>query len=594
MFPADAVPLADGIPLTDLPEAVRGKARADSGAPAFTYVDHSVDRAGTAHTLSYGELDRRARSVAAELTPLTGPDDRVALLAPQGLDFLVGFLGCLYAGRACVPLHAPEPFRPNDRLKAVLADSAPRCVLTVRDQLGPVKEVVNEAGPGDCRLLCLDDLDPANDPHGGADPGPTATEDPDRIAYLQYTSGSTSTPRGVLVSRTNLAAAAWQAAEQSDLTDADVIVSWLPYFHDMGLILGVAMPLSAGAHAVHLAPMAFVQRPARWLELISHHRGTWSAAPNFALDLCVRRVTGEHKRALRLDSLRVLCNGSEQVNPDSVRAFEEAFAECGFELQGHAPGYGLAEATLGVATAIGGAVTHAFDRAALNRGEVRPDPADPADAWRIVSCGVPFRGLTVRIVDPETGTELPPDRAGEVWVSGPNIARGYFGRPEESAATFQARLTPRTGERTGPHWLRTGDLGFLLDGELVIMGRLKETIVVDGRNHYPADIEATAEQALHELNPLSIAAFPLVGDDGERLVVAVELRQRPDGERPLTRDEWTARLRREIGVRHGIEPYDVLLLRGGALPKTSSGKVRRKAGARRYADGALRELEISW
>ncbi|MER7848922.1 fatty acyl-AMP ligase [Kitasatospora sp. NPDC096077] len=578
----------------DLPNAVRHWAATRGTAPALTFVDHGTDRRGVATTLDYAGLDRRAVAVAAALAAHCRPGDRVALCAPHGLDYLVGFLGCLYARAVAVPLYAPEPYRGNDRLEAVLRDSAPACVLTTRDAAPAVTALARAVRGAGTVVLGIDEL-PLLVGELTA-PGPDDQAGPDDTAYLQYTSGSTRAPRGVLVSNANLVAAARQSAEQSGLTERDVVVSWLPYFHDMGLITGVAMPLVTGAHAVHLTPLAFVQQPLRWLRLISDHRGTWTAAPNFALDLCVRRTTPEQRAGLRLDSLHTLCNGSEQVHSESVRAFAEAFAPSGFAASGHAPGYGLAEATLGVTSAVGGATVLPFDRPALVDGLARPCPPDAPDAWWLVGCGTPLPGVDVRIADPADGRELADDRVGEIWVSGPNVAHGYWQRPEETRRTFGAVLTGPDGRRSAPHWLRTGDLGFRHGGELYVTGRIKDLVIVDGRNHYPADIEATARAALDALPapaPVvsAVAAFPVIDGGGEHLAVAVELRRPPEHPVAVTRDQAVRAVRRAVGEQHGVEPREVVFLRAGTMPRTSSGKVRRHACAEGHRLGTLDHLE---
>ncbi|MBX9397653.1 fatty acyl-AMP ligase [Streptomyces sp. TRM72054] len=582
--PATAV---RGTEFHDLPRAVRHWASLRGASPALTFVDYGTDRRGVATTLSYAELDRRASAVAAALAVHCRPGDRVALTAPQGLDYVVGFLGCLYARTVAVPLYAPEFFRSNDRLEAVLRDAEPSCVLTTLAGAQEVTTLTRATCGHATTVLCLDDP-PAAD-GAAADTGPAAPGD---IAYLQYTSGSTRTPRGVLIGNDNLAAAARQSAEQSGLTEQDVIVSWLPYFHDMGLITGIAMPLLAGARAVHLAPMAFVQQPHRWLRLISDYGGTWTAAPNFALDLCVRRITGDHMATLRLDTLHTLCNGSEQVRSDSVLAFAEKFAACGFALSGHAPGYGLAEATLGVTSALDGATIRTFDRAELADGRVRRCPPGAPQAWQLVGCGTPLPGVQVRIAD--QGAEQPADRVGEIWVSGPNVSPGYWRRPEETQRSFGAALLDRDGRPTAPVWLRTGDLGFLHEGELFVTGRIKDVVVIDGRNHYPSDIEVTVRSALDGMPVATTAAFPLIDEKGERLVVAVELRRAPGAVAPVTREEAVRSVRRAVGGRHGVEPYEVVFLRPGAMPRTSSGKVRRHACAERHRLGTLDYLETEW
>ncbi|MBW5480397.1 fatty acyl-AMP ligase [Streptomyces bambusae] len=573
----------------DLVALIRRTAATAGDTPAFTFVEYAKDRRGIPSTLSYRQLDARARAVADAVLRHCAPGDRAAVLAPQGLDYLVGFLGCLYAGVIAVPLYAPEAYRSNERLQGVLRDSAPACLLTAADSADAVREVGRTDSGAELPVVRLDEL--PQTPVGPAGHPPVRPEAP---AYLQYTSGSTSTPRGVVVSHENLLAAARQSSVRSQLVAEDVVVSWLPYFHDLGLITGVAMPLSVGAHAVHLSPTAFVQRPHRWLELVSRYRGTWTAAPNFALDLCVRRVTAEQRADLRLDSLHTLCNGSEQVRPQSVLAFTEAFAPCGFTLNGHAPGYGLAEATLGVTTAPDGAVIRSFDRDAVARGTAVPCDPDAPRAWGLVGCGTPLPGLQVAVADPGTGHEVPDGTVGEIWVSGPNVAAGYWRRPQETAEVFGAVLTTRDGWTTGPVWLRTGDLGFLREKELFLTGRRKDLVIIDGRNHYPGDVEATVTDALAALEPAVVAAFAAPGNDGERLVIAVELRRRGRTRPDLTRDEAVTAVRRAVTVHHGVDAAEVLFVRPGALPKTSSGKIRRRSCATAFAESSLHRDDTEW
>lgn len=574
----------------DLVALIRRTAATAGDTPAFTFVEYAKDRQGIPTSLSYRQLDARARAAADAVLRHCAPGDRAAVLAPQGLDYLVGFLGCLYAGVIAVPLYAPEAYRSNERLQGILRDSAPACLLTVADSAAAVREVGRTDPGAELPVVRLDEL--PRQPATPADGHPPVR--PEAPAYLQYTSGSTSSPRGVVVSHENLLAAARQSSVRSQLVAEDVIVSWLPYFHDLGLITGVAMPLSVGAHAVHLSPTAFVQRPHRWLELVSRYRGTWTAAPNFALDLCVRRVSAEQRAELRLDSLHTLCNGSEQVRPQSVVAFTEAFAPCGFTLNGHAPGYGLAEATLGVTTAPDGAVIRSFDRDAVAQGTaVLCDPDGPR-AWGLVGCGTPLPGLHVAIADPGTGHEVPDGTVGEIWVSGPNVAAGYWRRPQETAEVFGAVLTTGDGRPTEPLWLRTGDLGFLREKELFLTGRRKDLVIIDGRNHYPGDVEATVTDALAVLEPAAVAAFAIPGDGGERLVVAVELRRRGRTRRELTRDEAVTTVRRAVSVHHGVDAAEVLFVRPGALPKTSSGKIRRQSCATAFTEDSLHRDDTEW
>jgi acyl-CoA synthetase (AMP-forming)/AMP-acid ligase II len=541
-------------------------------APALTFVDYGTRPRGEATVLNYGDLDRRARAVAAMLQAECAAGDRVALLCPQGPEYVVAFLGCLYAGLPGVPLPGPDPFRSAARYRATLRDCDPACVLTTAAEMATVRGVLaTELADAAPLVLAVDQVAPENAAYW-REPALRA----DDLAYLQYTSGSTRKPAGVSLTHRNLVTGIRQLTEQSvGFGRESAVVSWLPYYHDMGLICGIAMPLAIGAHAVHLSSFAFVQQPFRWLSLISQHRADWTATPNFGYDLCVRRVSEAQKRTLDLSSLVTLANGSEQVRPESIERFQAAFDGCGLSPTVHSPGYGMAESTLGVASSVVGAVVRPFDRTELSIGRVRPCASDVAAARPMVSCGTPFPDVDLAIVDPERRIRCAPDAVGEIWVRGDNVAKGYWRQPELSEKVFGAHLADAIRPRPEESWLRTGDLGFLHEGDLYVVGRLKETILIDGRNHYSTDIETTVQEACQGVRAAGVAAFGVDVDGAERLVVAVEVKRSARGAEDSWRAELEQQARQAISVHHGIELHDLLTVSHGALPRTSSGKLRR-------------------
>ncbi|WP_165950207.1 fatty acyl-AMP ligase [Actinomadura sp. GC306] len=562
----------------DLVAIVRRRARRTPEHVAFSFVDFAVDRAGRARAVDYETLDERARAVAATLRRTCAPGDRVAVACPHSAEYVEAWLGCLYAGCVAVPLPGPE--RPGQavRLRGVLADCSPRHVLTTAGVRPDVDAALEDAraGTGDT-VLCVDEI-PDEAAAGWSDP----SRSPGDLAFLQYTSGSTRDPVGVCVSHANLIANVRQIERQSEMDDRSVVVSWLPFFHDMGLISGIVLPLGTGAHAVLFTPMAFLQEPGRWLRLITEYRGTWTAGPDFAFDLCVRRVGPDRRGGLDLSSLTSVTNGSEQVRPGGIAAFLDAFGPCGLDPVALSPGYGLAEATLGVAAAVRGAAARAFDRAELTEGRARPAAGAAGGAGapvrELVSCGPPLPGVSLLVIDPDTGAALPPGRVGEVCASGPNVTAGYWGRPDLTRAAFTAFPDGPPGR-----WLRTGDMGFVHEGELYITGRRKELVIVDGRNHAPADIELTVEGAHPAIRPGGVAAFAVETGDGEELGVAVELRGGRLGEPAAG---VAGAVNAALAAEHGLPAAELVFVRPGRLPRTTSGKIRRAECRTRFAAGA--------
>ncbi|MFE5505113.1 fatty acyl-AMP ligase [Amycolatopsis japonica] len=555
-----------------LPDCLRHWADTDGDRPAVTFTDFATDRAGRRRTLTWKQLKDRVDAVASALPVRAG--DRVAILCPQSAEYVVAFLGAITAGAIAVPLFDPGLPGHAGRLAAVLTDCSPTAVITTAAAEDAVREFL--AGlPGGEHVTVV-----AADKAGPVRAWPAAAAAPDDVAYLQYTSGSTRSPAGVVLTHENVLANVRQAAHGLGIAPTGTTVSWLPLFHDMGLVLGLITPLAMGMRSVLMDPLAFIERPVRWLELLGDHNGSWSAAPNFAFHYAASRVREEDRAKLRLDRVAAIVNGAEPINPGVLDRFHETFAAVGYTPDKTRPAYGLAEATVFVTTGPGvpPRVT-TFDRVALGAGTARPSD----DGLKLVACGVPV-GQRVALVDPETGVALKDGSVGEIWVHGPNVGTGYWQKPLESTETFGARLTgDHEGLPTGP-WLRTGDLGVRYDGEVYIAGRIKDLLIVDGRNHYPQDVEATAASADRDIRPGSVAAFAVEGTDTEAAVVVAEHR----GHSALTTEDersLAVAIRRLVSDAHGLALRDVVLVPAGLVPRTSSGKIARSACRDRYLAG---------
>jgi len=575
-----ATPAGSGSALVD---AIRTFAATHPDRTACVFVDYASGAQPSRESLTYAQLHERAGRFAGRLAQAPGEQHTVAILGAHDLDYLVSFLGCLYAGLVAVPLYAPEPYRSTQRLRSVLADCRPGIVVTGGGAHDDAAEVI-----ASCRAE-----DPAWTPAlvrvDAADgPAPDPVERPRAdLAYLQYTSGSTRQPAGVAVTQANIAAGCRQIASAFDLGPGATMVSWLPYFHDMGLVLTVMAPLMAGAQAIYLSPAAFVRQPRRWLELISEFRATHTASPNFGLDLCTQRVAGAPAGDIDLSSLRVLVNGAEPVRAESLAAFSEKFGPWGFDDRAHTPAYGLAEATLVVTASAPGQTPRvgAFDRRELERRRVAPS-ADSAQLTRVVSCGAAVDQQLV-IVDPRAGTVAPPDAVGEVWLRGENVCAGYWQDEALTAAVFGCELSGPPGTTPAGTWLATGDLGFLHDGELYVIGRSKDVIVVNGMNHHASDVELTVEGSVARSALGRVAVFGVEHAGAERLVVVAEA-----GPRSAGGDLAGLRtaIRSEIQQEHELDPLDIVFVRPGSIPKTSSGKVQRGACRELYRASALRRV----
>lgn len=529
-------------------------------------------------SLNYGELDVLARSLAGSLGEVCASGDRALLLYPPGLDYIVALYACMYAGLIAVPAYVPRPNRPLSRLESILTDAKPAIALTTREILSSPRSVfLRKEGPiGQLRWLATDDLPNAQPPESGM---PRIASD--APAILQYTSGSTASPRGVVLTHANLLHNSEMIRQNFSLSSESVGVIWLPPYHDMGLIGGILQPLYTGLPVYLMSPGSFLQRPARWLQAISRFHGTSSGGPNFAYDLCVRRVTAEEIDELDLSSWKVAFTGAEPIRKQTLAEFAATFARCGFGSRGLHPCYGLAEATLMVSGATPGEGPNylSVSRSALERDRVEPSPLEADDECVLVSCGQATGGQDLRIVDPDTGTLCPPERVGEVWVSGTSVSSGYWHRPEETLQTLGASLP---GEDT--RFLRTGDLGFVRDGELYITGRIKDLIIIRGQNHYAHDLEFTAQRSHPALVPSSTAAFSVQRDGFERLLIVQEIDDRPG---TVDLKEIIASIAQSVMETHDIQVHEVLPVRPWTIPRTTSGKIQRYLCRAAYLAGTL-------
>jgi len=554
----------------------------------YTFLDESD---GADASLSALELHERARRIAAVLQQGGAEGQRVLLLYPPGLDYVAGFFGCLYAGAIAVPAYPPDPVRLErtlPRLRAIIQDAEATWVLTTSGILS-LADFVFEQAPDFRALqwLATDAL-----PAGGAPAWREPDVGPDSLAFLQYTSGSTGAPKGVMLSHANLLHNLGLIARAFQVRDDSAGVIWLPPYHDMGLIGGILQPLYAGFPVTLMSPMSFLQRPMRWLEAVSHSRGTISGGPNFAFELCARRVTADEVKALDLSAWEVAFTGAEPIRAATLDRFAEVFAPAGFRREAFYPCYGLAEGTLIVSGEEKGRVprVHVLEDAALTRGRaVRAEPG-AAGARAHVGCGTTWAEQRLLVVDPESRVPCAPGHVGEIWVSGASIARGYWRKPGQSVETFQA--VP-VGAEDGPRYLRTGDLGLLLeDGQLIVTGRRKDLIILRGRNLYPQDVEAVVERAHPRVRPGGVAAFSVEIAGGEALAVVAEVGRELAVAADLAALEAVAdTLRQAIARELEVQPHTLALLPPGAVPKTSSGKLQRFACRAALVSG---ELPVLW
>ncbi len=569
---------------------LRERASLQPDDTAYTFLDYEQDWAGVPESLTWFQVYRRTQNVARELSLCASPGDRAVILAPQGLDYVVGFLGALQAGLIAVPLSVPLGGVSDERVDSVLRDAAPAAVLTTSAVVGDVaRHVTQELGGAACSLLELDLLNLDAPARFEAD-----EDSQQATAYLQYTSGSTRQPAGVMISDKNILANFEQllsgyfphrgGVPPQDMT----FVSWLPFYHDMGLVLGVCAPALLGLPAVLTSPVSFLQRPARWIQLLASNTHAFSAAPNFAYELAARKTSDDDMAGLDLGGVETILSGAERVNPATLKRFNERLGRFNLRDSVVRPSYGLAEATVYVATSRPGRAP-----------EIVEFESDELAAGRAKRCssgvGTPLisyplgQSPAVRIVDAETRTECADGTTGEIWVHGDNVAEGYWHKPEESERTFGGVIVdPSEGTPEGP-WLRTGDLGFVDNGELFIVGRIKDLLIVYGRNHSPDDIEATSQ----EITGGRVAAIAVPDEGSEQLVVIIEVKKRGSSDEEVM-DKFSI-VKREvtsaISNSHGLGVADLVLVPPGSIPITTSGKVRRAACVEQYREGQFVRLD---
>src|SRR5579883_3354478 len=557
-------------------EILRWRALQQPEQKAYTFLqDGEVEESH----LTYGNLDCQARAIAALLQSQGLSGERALLLYPPGLEYITAFFGCLYAQVVAVPAYPPRLNRSIARLQAIVADAQATVILTTTTLLTQIER----QWPLAPNLKTIKWLTTDSPPSGLEDSWQEIAVNSNTLAFLQYTSGSTSVPKGVMVSHGNIIHNETIIQKAMAHTEKTIFVGWLPLFHDMGLIGNMLQPLYLGIPCILMSPVAFLQRPLRWLQAISQYKATTSGGPNFAYDLCVSKITPEQRATLDLSSWEVAFNGAEPVRAETLERFAATFEDCGFRREAFYPCYGMAETTLivsgGFKTAL--PVLQLVQQAALAQNQVVPAEREEIGAQTLVGCGQPLQDLRIVIAHPKTATRCAPDEVGEIWVAGSSVAQGYWNQTEQTEQTFRAYLKD-TG--VGP-FLRTGDLGFLREGELFVTGRLKDLIVIRGRNYYPQDIEWTVEQSHLALQPSNSAAFSIEVADEERLVVAIEVKR--TYLRNLSVDEVIGAIRHAVVEEHELQVYGVLLLKPGSIPKTSSGKIQRHACRSSFLDGSL-------
>jgi long chain fatty acid CoA FadD26 len=574
-----------------LPALLLQRATETPDALAYIFMDPEVTGTGEAETLTWAQLHRKSLVLADELRLHGAPGDRAAVMAPQGLDYIVAFLGALQAGFIAVPLSVPQFGVHDQRVASALEDSMPVVLLTNSASVADVNKYASgQAGRPAPSVIEIDLLDYSVTREVSA-----ADNSRPGAAYLQYTSGSTRTPAGVVVSHRNVTANVEQIMLDyfgtTTLPEETTVVSWLPFFHDLGLIMGVCSPLVTGRKAVLMSPLAFLLKPASWIQLMAKHPHCFSGAPNFAFELAARRTSDADMEGLDLSRVHVILSGAERVHSSTVNRFIGRFAKFGLKDRVIQPSYGLAEATLYVATPdVQDPVRTAhFDLEQLAAGVALRCGAGQDASTELVTYGPP-RAYPVCIVDPETGIEKSEGAIGEIWVRGDNVALGYWQKPELTERMFRARINqPSAGTPAGP-WLRTGDLGVLSEGELFIMGRLKDLLIVDGRNHYPDDIEST----IREITGGRVAAIAVEDDTSENLVAIVEVKPAGEDEEQDSQLNSVSRaVKTAIWKEHSLRVGDLVLVSPGSIPITTSGKIRRSSCADLYRDGEFNRLDIA-
>ncbi len=559
-----------------LVDIVKLHAKEKPDVVAYTYL---VDGEDQEIRLTFGELDRQARNFAAALQKVSQPGDRALLLYPSGLEFVVAFIGCRYAGIIAAPTTVPHLKRSTPRLKLMMEDADAKIACTTRNVFDKIQAVLADDDEfKKVHWMINEDI-----PDNIFDTWQEPEIRPDDIAFLQYTSGSTSTPKGVMISNFNLIRSLEDNVIGSHFDDTSSMVSWLPIFHDMGLISGLLVPLYTGTPCYIMSPVSFLEKPFRWFRAIAKYKGTHTIAPNFAYEMCTKKISEEEKLSLDLSNFRYAGNAAEPVRLQTMKDFGAAFESCGFKYNAFVPSYGLAEATVKVSSK---KVGQPPSYCVLDVNEIENNKLvflaenDP-NGYINVSCGQSAVDADIQIVNPKTGALSAADEIGEIWIKSDTVAQGYWHNPKATDETFNARISNYAG---GP-FLRTGDMGFIYKDELYIAGRIKDMIIIQGHNYYPQDIELTVEKCHPAVRPSCGAAFAL--DDGtqEHLVVVQEIKK--EFRKSDNLQEVANAIRMAVAKSHGLRASAVILIKPSTIEKTTSGKIQRHAAKESFLHGTL-------
>lgn len=571
--------IKQGNDFSNLVELLQYRAEYQKDKVAYIFL---VDGENQEVKITYGELDHQARAIAATLQKEFAPGERALLLYPSGLEFISGFFGCLYAGIIAVPVYPPNPNQINagmKKLNKIISNAEPEVVLTTNEVLPELKLLSGKYA----KLRKMKWIASDNVKEYSAKKWQSPNIKSNELAFLQYTSGPTGVPKGVMVSHRNILYNEEMYKVAVQHTDKAVVVGWIPLYHDMGLIGNTLYPIYLGVPCIFMPSIAFLRKPFRWLKAISHYKATISSAPNFAYDLCASKVTTDQLAKLDFTSWEIALNGAEFVKAETLRRFTDTFKVCGFRKESFQACFGMAEATLFVSGGLKNEspiIVH-VDKTAFTQNKVIICDQEQENTRAIVSCGKTWLEQKILIVDSETLTKCPPDKIGEIWVNGSSVTKGYWNNPEQTEKTFNAYIAD-TGE--GP-FLRTGDLGFIKDSELFVTGRIKDMIIIRGRNHYSQDVECTVEQCHKVLRPGCGAAFSVDVECEERLVVVQEVIF--DHVNELNKKDVIEAIRRAISKQHELQVYSIVLIKDKTIPKTSSGKIQRKLCKKMFLEKSL-------
>ncbi|EAZ93192.1 AMP-binding protein [Crocosphaera chwakensis] len=568
------------MPFNTLVDLLQHRSLAQPNNQTYTFLHEGETEAGS---LTYATLEQQATAIASHLQSLNAAGERVLLLYPPGLDFMAGFYGCLYAGTIAIPAYPPRPDQSLSRLEAIATDAQAKFILTI----GPLVPYLQGRFTTSSILAELKILDSNQIIQTEDRNWKNPNIDGDTIAFLQYTSGSTGKPKGVIITHQNLLHNLEMGYKYAEITPQTKTVSWLPFGHNTGLVVGVLQPLYSDHPVILMSPLDFLQKPSRWLTAISKYQATQSLAPNFAYDLTTFYTTPEERETLDLSCWELAVSGAEPIRAETLERFAKTFAPCGFRWEALSAGYGMAESVVGISL---GKKNKSFLILNMDRSELQQNRvvvADDENSQTLVGCGDIGSEQKIIIVNPDTLTQCHPNEIGEIWVSSPSVAQGYWNRPEATEEAFQGYLKDT---QEGP-FLRTGDLGFLWENELFVTGRLKDLIIIRGTNHYPQDIELTAERSHKGLRPSCGAAFSVELDSEEKLVIVQEVHEAVL--ESLNQEQVFNAIRQGVSQQHQLQVYAIVLLKPGTIPKTSSNKIQRHACKLGFLEDTLEAIARS-